>query len=298
MNRCLLALTLLLPALSACDPKGAGPEDRLANEDLDLQGEACDAGASEGSPAYRLCASGQGVQTCSDYDWEIEQSVWAFCDMGDGCTAGDTFKTEVYEDDPCSGQTVTCVDYEGVTRWESPECNTPLVFSFDQAPVEYASYVGDPHAASFSVGDNSCTATDWPKATTPWLARDLDGDGQIQSGAELFGSGTRLASGRRAVHGFEALGELDENHDGRIDDKDPAFGELVVWADHDGDRRSGPGELSSLADHGVRSMSLDYQVSPQCDARGNCGRERALFEFAAGAQSQSGALIDVYLPCR
>ena len=39
-------------------------------------------------------------------------------------------------------------------------------------------------------------------------------DGRIDSGAELFGSATKLKNGARAANGFEAMKEIDSNDDG------------------------------------------------------------------------------------
>lgn len=42
------------------------------------------------------------------------------------------------------------------------------------------------------------------------LARDLDGNGVIDSGLEFFGDNTQLANGQTAAHGFAALAEVIE----------------------------------------------------------------------------------------
>ena len=90
-----------------------------------------------------------------------------------------------------------------------PTCETPLVVAFDGQPIDFAP-AGHGRFA-FVVGEPA--TTDWPTAVTPWIALDLDGDGAITSGAELFGSSTVLANGARASNGFAALAELDANHD-------------------------------------------------------------------------------------
>lgn len=172
------------------------------------------------------------------------------------------------------------------------ECTTPLVLQFAAgAPVRF-----ERGLSSFAFTPGQPVTSDWPAAVTPWLVRDVDGDGRITSGRELFGSDTVLASGRTARHGFEALAELDENHDGRVDARDPAFASLRLWVDANGDRRTDAGELVTLAVRGVRSVSVRYATDARCDARGNCERERAGFTFvdARGVERQ-GEVIDVYL---
>jgi hypothetical protein len=108
-----------------------------------------------------------------------------------------------------------------------------------------------------------------------------------------------LASGRSARHGFEALAELDTNHDGAVDAKDPGFASLRLWVDANGDRRTDPGELVRLSERGVTSLSVRFATERRCDARGNCEQERAGFTFTnAAGQVQRGEVIDVYLATR
>lgn len=117
-----------------------------------------------------------------------------------------------------------------------------------------------------------------------------DGNGRIDDGSELFGSNTRLGSAV-AKHGFEALAQLDGNADGLLDARDPLFGAVLVWRDSNGDRRSQPLELTTLAQNKVTSISLDFSDQPRCDARGNCERQRATFAWSG----RRGAVVDVYL---
>jgi hypothetical protein len=173
-----------------------------------------------------------------------------------------------------------------------PPTDTPLVLSFDGAPV---AYLAD-RAHGFDLNGARSQVTDWPTARTPWLALDRDGDGRIADGSELFGSMTVLSTGERAANGFAALRELDADGDGRITPRDPGFARLLVWSDGDGDRRSAPGELVSAAEAGLLSIDLDYVVDPRCDARGDCEVERAVFRYRDGAGvERTGAVIDVHL---
>ena len=179
------------------------------------------------------------------------------------------------------------------TMWDPNACNTPLVLSFDGAEVEFATDA----TRAFDVNGAASQVTDWPTAKTPWLAFDRDESGAIEDGRELFGSMSPLAIGGRAQNGFVALRELDRNGDGRITPDDPGFAKLVVWSDRDADRASSSRELASAAAWEIVSIDLDYVSIPRCDARGNCGVERASFQYrdAAGAL-KTGAVIDVHLP--
>jgi hypothetical protein len=77
-------------------------------------------------------------------------------------------------------------------------------------------------------GDGFAERTGWVGPKDAVLARDLDADGQIASGKELFGDSTVLRNGARAANGFEALAEVDENHDGRVDAQDSGFSGLLL----------------------------------------------------------------------
>lgn len=97
------------------------------------------------------------------------------------------------------------------------------------------------------------------------LAIDLDDDGRITSGAELFGNGARCASGQRCYDGVEALRAWDApgrggNADGLIDARDRVFTKLRIWVDADQNGVSDASELGTLAAHGIRSFDLaaDY----------------------------------------
>ena len=188
----------------------------------------------------------------------------------------------------------------GVGEWT--ECtsgvgSTPLVLSFDNAAVSYRS---DMRGSFDLTGAGMTVATDWPTAATPWLALDRDGDGHITSGAELFGSATTLADGTMASHGFMALAELDDNHDGVISAADAGvFSRLLVWADSDGSRSSDGSELTTLAQHGIVSIALDYRFTRRCDTRNNCEKETARFVYrSAGGAEQHGSVVDIHLAHR
>jgi hypothetical protein len=171
-------------------------------------------------------------------------------------------------------------------------CDTPLVASFDGEPVVFES-----SAATFAFQPGLPVHTAWPTAATPWIAIDLDGDGAITSGAELFGDATTLPSGAKATNGFTALAALDANHDGVIDARDPAFAQLVLWADRDPDRKTTPSELRPLAEV-VSAIPLAHALVPRC-VDGGCEGQRATMAWRdASGRARTGAVIDIYLQRR
>jgi hypothetical protein len=231
--------------------------------------------------ASRPCSG--GTQFCA-YNTTTEVYAWGQCVGAPECSN--------FEDVDCAG----CVlDEQGVPH-AFDDCaggtSTPLVLSFDGAAVQYGS--GGRH---FDLG--RCEATDWPTASTPWLALDRDRSGHIDGGHELFGSATRLRGGGLADNGFTALAELDLDRDGKITPADPSFADLVLWADGDADRRSSGLELQSVAQQGLVAIELQYASDRRCDARANCEVERASFTWRdALGREQVGEVVDVHLACQ
>src|SRR5690606_22684484 len=105
--------------------------------------------------------------------------------------------------------------------------------------------------------------TAWIEPGDALLALDLDGDGRISSGRELFGDATPLGGGV-ASHGFEALRAHDDNGDGAITAEDAVFSELLVWEDN-GDGVSTLGELRPLSETGIVKLNLKFTESSGVD---------------------------------
>lgn len=276
---------ILLVGMAGPFGAGIGCDVEELEELEDLEGERCDE-AGDVSPCG--ADGGDEVNVCAHLDGRLQ---WGECHVLE-CTPGDTRS--------CGGEVggiESCEPNGGVPRWGECLEGTPLVLSFDGAePV-----ITDASAApAFDIGTGgACIQTDWPTADTPWLALDLDRSGSIDGGHELFGSGTVLASGKRATHGFLALSELDSNGDGRITRADARFEELVLWADHDRNKRSTHAEHEPLSARGIVGIELGWRDGAICDERGNCGVERAAFTFiGAGGRVSTGEVIDVHLPCR
>jgi len=131
----------------------------------------------------------------------------------------------------------------------------------------------------------SAQSVSWVEKHDGLLAIDLNGDGVINSGAELLGTSTRLADGTLAKDGWQALSQYDSNRDGRIDAQDAVFGKLKVWVDANGDGRTENGELKSLSDLNIQSISLNH-TNTQTQQNGNILDGVASVQFADGSSSQ------------
>lgn len=303
----LASVLALCVALPACDDEKDIIADSASTGSSDTESE----GTSETGAGTETEADGSESGGASETGVGAEQECNAeYVYVGRPCDGGTEFCFQNEADEFAWGACVTTpacvpgtvngcmtceVDKNGVP-FIFDDCpqgeSTPLVLSFDGAPVEYGS-AGKP----FDLG--ICAATDWPTARTPWLALDRDRSGHIDGGSELFGSATRLRSGSLADNGFTALTELDADHDGKITAADPKFAELVLWADGDADRRSSGLELQPLAALGLVAIELGYSSDRRCDARANCEVERASFVWRDGlGREQTGEVIDVHLACQ
>jgi T1SS-143 domain-containing protein len=115
------------------------------------------------------------------------------------------------------------------------------------------------HGVSFDINaDGHQDKIAWTAGTDGILAYDVDGNGKIDNGSEIF---SPHFAGGNYVDGLQALATLDSNHDGKIDANDEAFSKLTIWQDLNHNGISDAGELSSLADHQIASLSLDAHAS-------------------------------------
>lgn len=88
------------------------------------------------------------------------------------------------------------------------------------------------------------------QAGSGFLALDLNGDGKINDGSELFGT--------KSGDGFKDLSRYDSDGNGWIDEADPIWEKLLIWTkDEDGEDK-----LYHLSDLGVGAIGLS-QVGTQ-----------------------------------
>ncbi len=126
------------------------------------------------------------------------------------------------------------------------------------------------HLVTFELAPKVPVETSWPTAEggNAWLAMDRDRDGKITSGAELFGDRTPQSAPRGQKNGFRALADLDLNHDGVLDSRDPDFARLLLWHDQNMNGISEPGELIFFGSV-FRSIEVDAKESNRTDPSGN-----------------------------
>jgi trimeric autotransporter adhesin len=109
----------------------------------------------------------------------------------------------------------------------------------------------------------------WVNASDGLLVRDINQDGLISSGAELFGQNTHLADGTSAPSAFAALAQFDANQDGKVDTQDAIFSELQVWRDANSDGVTDTGELHNMMALGIASFNLTASAGAVVQEHGN-----------------------------
>jgi len=139
--------------------------------------------------------------------------------------------------------------------------------------------------------DGFAQPTGWVGADDALLVRDLNGNGQIDSGRELFGSHTLLPSGAEAGDGFRALAALDGNGDGRLDGADAAWPQLRLWQDSNSDGVVQAGELRTLDSAGITAVATTGSTSAEVDANGHA---HALTGSVTHSNGTAGATADVW----
>lgn len=140
-------------------------------------------------------------------------------------------------------------------------------------------------------GNGYAERTGWVRGQDALLVLDRDGNGAIDSGRELFGSETLLSDGRKAKNGYEALAELDTNQDSRIDAQDAAYTTLRLWTDFNGDGLMSDGELRTLSQAQVLSISTEFTEINTADSHGNTTKQESTFIRTDGS---TGRTVDIW----
>jgi hypothetical protein len=108
-----------------------------------------------------------------------------------------------------------------------------------------------------------------PDSSLSFLALDINGNGVIDNGTELFGEYMIKPDGRRAAHGFDALQQYDRNLDGRIDMADVVWTKILLWSDRDHDGVSQPGEMAPISQSEIIALETSYAAERRQDQFGN-----------------------------
>ncbi len=171
--------------------------------------------------------------------------------------------------------------------WILPNGASPIVIDTKGTGFKFTDPDRPNGYVSFDLtGDGTMMRISWPKhgSGNAWLALDVDGDGVIKNGKELFGNYTAHADADVPNYpnpnGFNALAWYDKVAMGGdtnliIDKRDAVWKTLRLWIDEhcykypDSPCQSDPSELHTLESMGVTSISLVWSATLKTDAVGN-----------------------------
>lgn len=156
-------------------------------------------------------------------------------------------------------------NYNQSKNWTPPSTD-PLVLDLDNDGIETIG-INSTVVVFDHNGDGIKTGTGWVTSDDGFLVLDRNGNGTIDTGAELFGVDTVRVDGTWATDGFDALSDLDSNADGIFDASDEAFALVQIWRDFNQNGISAVDELFSLSELGI--VSIDLNASSQNVNLGN-----------------------------
>ncbi|MCI0699825.1 MAG: tetratricopeptide repeat protein, partial [Planctomycetia bacterium] len=104
----------------------------------------------------------------------------------------------------------------------------------------------------------------WINSNAAWLVHDPKQSGKVTSALQMFGNVTFWLFWDT---GYEAMAALDDDRDGVLSGKELAG--LALWQDANGNGISEPGEVKSLSEYGIVSLSCKFERDakhPDCIA--------------------------------
>ena len=127
---------------------------------------------------------------------------------------------------------------------------TPIIFSFQPGRSLDQLLAPDTLVRFDLDGDGREELRPWVGPDAVILVWDPNRTGRITSGRQLFGTVTWWLFWPT---GYEALGALDNDGDGRL--SGPELGGLALWSDRDQDARCDPGEVVPIERTGVAALA-------------------------------------------
>lgn len=156
---------------------------------------------------------------------------------------------------------------------DAEQDSSPLIIDLDGDGVKS---IALNHSSVFFDLDNDGFAEKiaWVGPHDGLLVRDLNHNGIIDNGSELFGNHTFCADGQLAHNGFEALQSYQDGGGLLTASSSPKlWKELLIWQDRNSNGRTDQGELTPLSATGIKSINLNYRLSSWRDRAGNSHRQ-------------------------
>ncbi len=188
--------------------------------------------------------------------------AWRYLPSGITGVSYDTFEVEVVDaggsEVDASGNPVIKADRVTITAPILPVYNTggdttgiPLVLDLDGNGINLVALENS--TAFYDIdGDGLRTRMAWVGAGDGFLAYDADGNGTIAGKGEI--DFARYRNG--AQTDLEGLAAFDSNSDGQLSAADAAFNKFRVWRDFNSNGVSEAGELQTLTEAGIATISL------------------------------------------
>jgi hypothetical protein len=267
---------------SDCDDETYSCVDGCCVDNVDCEYGAClsasDCGDEEDwSCTDNCCKPAGGEGSCDGmYNYDHENGEGCQCGVSADCASG-----------WCSGDECIAID--------------PIIVDLSGAGFALTNARNGVKFDFFGDGEPVQMAWTAAGADVGWLALDRNGNGKIDDGAELFSNMTpQPPAPPGGKLGFKALAVYDlpvngGNGDGLIDRQDAIFSKLLVWVDKNHNGVTDPGELLTMQQAGIQSISLSYGLSKWVDAYGNQFRYRSKITFSSGVPAGDQYVYDVIL---
>jgi hypothetical protein len=146
------------------------------------------------------------------------------------------------------------------------------------------------HGVAFDIdGDGLANRLSWTRAGSDdaflWL--DTNGNGVVDSGAELFGDAVR-------DNGFDMLKTFDANGDGIVDRHDAIWPSLRLWLDSNHNGISEATEISFVASSRFTGIGVQFKIVGKRDKYGNSFRYKGRV-YASDDQNGAERVYDIIL---
>ncbi|HGH5980867.1 TPA: calcium-binding protein, partial [Kluyvera georgiana] len=171
---------------------------------------------------------------------------------------------------------------------KAEKTTSPIIIDLDNDGVETISKNNDIYFDHD--GNGFSENTGWVSPDDGLLVYDINKDGKIDTGQELWGNNT-ITNGNYAPNGFVALKKWDTDNNNKIDYDDSIWDDLKIWQDSNSNAVVDEGELKGLSYFNISSISLKYKTSTAKDANGNTHRQIGEFKFDDGS---TGIATDVW----
>jgi Ca2+-binding RTX toxin-like protein len=184
-------------------------------------------------------------------------------------------------------------DQANYTLTEPTESSTPPIVLDMNFNGTTSISLGNSNAYFDYAADGKKEHTAWIESGDALLVADLNNDGIINDGSELFGNYTKLANGTLANDGYEALAQYDSNSDLIIDYKDDNYSKLSLWNDLNQNGKTDTGELQNIQLSVVTAIHLtnsDNTIFEQVTENGNLITNETEYE----TNSENGKVRDIW----